>query len=143
MTAQTDMVYVVQRQLKLGGRIFDRGCEVTAAELGRNLESFLRTGSVSYLPRNRAAAGVNKPRDLPAPTPPRPKVEVCIVHDPDPRISWRKSWAETAKRSGCDPETAKNLLFGTDRGSRLYMLATRIDAEHETKLAGRRIARAL
>src|ERR1039458_4219324 len=65
MTLETEnsepqMVYIVKRQLKLGGRIFDRGCEATAAELGPNLESFLRAGSIAYLPRNRAATGVNK-----------------------------------------------------------------------------------
>ena len=98
---------------------------------------------IGWTPPSKVNAAVVV-RAAPAPPPPRTgSLIVVFVDDPNPIIAFKKTVAATAERNSLDHELARNLIFGTDKGSRLFQLATRVASERENKMHGRRVAVAL
>jgi hypothetical protein len=134
---------ISRRRFSAGGNVYDRGAAVPVEALGKNYQQLLDNGVIGWTPPSKVNAAVVV-RAAPAPPPPRTgSLIVVFVDDPNPIIAFKKTVAATAERNSLDHELARNLIFGTDKGSRLFQLATRVASERENKMHGRRVAVAL
>ena len=132
---------ITNRSFQSGGKTYPRGCEVEPAVLGANFQALLNGHYVEWKPPQVKA--VSTPRDLPPPEPPKEKVFAAFIDVPDdPVRSWKRSLEETAKRCGGDFGRAKDILYSTDKGSKLYLLAVRVGSEADARknnMPGRRV----
>jgi len=128
------LVLVARREIRTSSKIFPVGSCVPVEALGRNFSALLSNHFVEFRPPTKSLA---KPRDLPAPpAPPQGNPKVEIVSDPDVVVSWRKTLASMAEKTGGDFGRAHVLLMGDDKASEIYRRATRVDCLQRAKRQG-------
>jgi hypothetical protein len=126
---------IAKRRFQNATHVFDAGCSVEPAQLGKNFASMLTGHYVAWVPPNDAT--FKAPRDLPPPAPPqKPNPKVEIVHHDDVLESWRRTWRAMAEKCGGDAARAKDLLMAHDRGSELFRRATAVWVDREAARLG-------
>jgi hypothetical protein len=80
--------YVVRVRRTIGGRIYNVGSGITAAECGPNFRAMLNNHDIE--PAQDGVALNGSVVDLPAAEPPKPRPAAVIVHDADALAAWDK-----------------------------------------------------
>ena len=129
-SADRNAQYVVNKQFNSAGKVYPRGCSVSVEELGQAFDVLVRN---AFIVQRHGAASAIKPRDLPAPSPPK-TFTVEIVPDKDPYASWVASVKATMEKNGISEARARNLLTDTSKAGRdLYLIAQRVGCQAEAK----------
>jgi len=126
---------VAKRRFQTATQIFDVGCAVEVAQLGKNFAALLGSHFVGWVPPSTLITVKAKP--LPAPPAPakgNPPVE--IVHDADVVASWRKTVSLMTDRCGGNAARARDLLLANPVASEIYLRATRVWCVAEAKRQG-------
>ncbi len=119
-------ILIVRRRLRANDTVYDVGCSIEPAALGKNYQALLDARFVMWQP---GQVGNAKPRAAPPTSPPQaPNPPIVIVPDLDPVSSWKKSVAAMTKLMGGDQSRARSWMLTDDKASRLYQRAARISA---------------
>lgn len=122
-------VLIARRRIQSDHQIYDVGCEVPPAALGRNFQALLDARFVGWVPSNETSRAKPPRRAAPPEPARRPNPPILIVADRDAVTSWKKSVVQMTKLTGGDRVRARDLLLADDAGSRLFLKAARIAAE--------------